>query len=70
MIAKKHVKTINAALNSYAVACTMFRDADNADSRRLWAESGLDALQALSEYGITPCAGADIQFSQYSCMAR
>ena len=57
MIAKKHLDVINANLNGYSVAEHMFNQAETQESRSLWAQHGIDALDTLAAYGIKPDAG-------------
>ena len=65
MIAKKHLDVINANLNHYAVAEHMFNQAETQESRSLWAQHGIDALNALAVYGIKPDAGHQIRREQW-----
>ena len=65
MIAKQHLEEINKAFNSYIVATTMFDDADNVESRRLWAEYGIEAWDKIAAYGIQADEKPCIRFRSF-----
>ena len=65
MIAKKHLDVINANLNHYAAAVNMFNQAETQEYRSLWAQHGIDALDALASYGIKPNAGHQTRREQW-----
>jgi hypothetical protein len=67
-ITKKALKTINAELNSVAVAQMMLNNAikdNNKTLMLLWAQGGLKATQKLNEFGIKPDASNGGTFEYY-----
>jgi len=67
-ITKKALKTINAELNSVAVAHLMLNDAikdNNKTLMLLWAQHGLKATKKLNEFGIKPNASNGGRFEYY-----